>query len=178
MDGLGRRRFLGALGGMAMLGGTAGCLGRGSILGSDETEPEWPSVPSPQNIPDDATTERTYVIGRRGVDNVFFGKPIGVVIANATASKVEAEILIERYGAYRWTPKLESRHELKPSSKIRFLLCDPAKYRIRLSTPDHEAEKQIPKSDFDCNDKVYSLVVTDDGIDQSSISTTMGCGPF
>ncbi|WP_416839639.1 hypothetical protein [Haloferax sp. DFSO52] len=172
---LGRRAFLTVLGASA-LGSTAGCLGRERVVPADETDAEWPSVPSIVNVPEDAHTVTTHVVGHRGLDDVLAGEPIGVVVANGANSSTEVTISIERRDLFSWTSLYDGRHGLAAPTRIDFILRNPATYRIRLSTPDHEAEKQIPESDFDCNDKAYSLVVTDEEIAQSSISTTAGCG--
>ena len=176
MDGFGRRRFLGALG-AATLGVTGGCL-EPAVVPIDETDAEWPSVPTVVNVPEDAHTVTTHVVGHRGPDDVFAGKPIGVVVANATNSSVETTIAIERHDLFGWTSLYDGRHVLAAPTRVDFVIRDPATHRIRVSTPDDEGGKQIAKSEFDCNDKAYSLVVTDDGIDQSSLSTTVGCGPL
>ncbi|ELZ82273.1 hypothetical protein C455_03659 [Haloferax larsenii JCM 13917] len=174
MVSIDRRTFLGVAG-ASVLGASSGCLGRAAVVPLRETDLDGVGM-LPLNVQEDAHIVTTHVVGHRGPDDVFAGKPVGLVVANQTGSAAEMSISIERRDLLSWTSLYDGRHSLAANARIDFVLRDPATYRIRVSTPTHEGETEIANSEFDCNEKAFSLVATDEGIDHSSISTTMGCG--
>ncbi|WP_396612706.1 hypothetical protein ACH9L7_05375 [Haloferax sp. S1W] len=170
-----RRTFLGVAG-ASVLGAGSGCLDRAAVVPLRETTLDGVGV-VPLNVPEDANTVTTQVVGHRGPDDAFSGEAIGVIVANGTTATAEVTISIERRDLFSWTSLYEGHLGLAANTRVDFVLRDPATYRIRVSTPDASGETKLSKSEFDCNEKAFSLVVTDEGVDQSSLSTTMGCGP-